>query len=228
VSALSFQNVATDAQIKHYLKPKIWREIIDYLVYFLVVLLTVSLVYMGVRYFLIDTIAISGRSMFPNYNNYSDNSKQDVIQIDLLTPRFGDYRRGEVVVLTAPENCDPGRSLFIKRIIGLPGDKVILENGKVSIQGEETGGVETVLDESNYLDKTVMSYKNELNKGLRFEENVLGKDEYFVMGDNRGYSKDSRYCGKINKSIILGREVFRLLPLDKKKFFDIPKYNIGN
>jgi signal peptidase I len=226
--SLSFQNVATDAQIKHYMKPKIWREIVDYLIYFLVVLLSVSIIYMGVRYFLIDTIAITGKSMYPNYNNYTDSTQHDVIQIDLLTPRFGDYRRGEVVVLMAPEKCDPNRSLFIKRVIGLPGDKIILENGKVWINGPETDGQTVHLDESNYLSKDILTYKSDLNKGMRFEENVLGKDEYYVMGDNRGYSKDSRYCGKIDKKIILGREVFRLLPIEKKKFFEIPKYNIGN
>lgn len=226
--SLSFQNPVTDLQIKKYLSPNYGREILDYLTYFLTVLLCVSLVYMGIRYFLVDTIAISGYSMFPNYNNYSDPAKQDTIQIDLLSPRFGDYRRGEVVVLRAPITCDSNQSLVIKRIIGIPGDKIIFENGKVLIQGNETDNAEIVLDESSYLSREVATFKNVVSLTDRFEEPILGKDEYFVLGDNRGKSKDSRYCGKIAKDLILGRELFRLQPSEKRGFFVVPKYNISN
>lgn len=226
--SLSFQNPATDAQIKKYLSPNYGREILNYLTYFLTVLLCVALVYMGIRYYLVDTIAISGYSMFPNYNNYSDPAKQDVIQIDLLSPRFGDYRRGEVVVLRAPITCDSNQSLVIKRVIGIPGDKIIFENGKVLVQGIETDNLAVILDESKYLSREIATFKNVVSLEDRFEEPILGKDEYFVMGDNRGKSKDSRYCGKIAKETILGRELFRLQPSEKRGFFNIPKYNIGN
>ena len=200
----------------------------DYLIYFLTVSLCVTVVYMGIRYFLIDTIAISGYSMFPNYNNYQDPDKQDTIQIDLLSPRFGDYRRGEVVVLRTPATCDVSQSLIIKRVIGIPGDKIIFDNGKVLVQVSKTDDLPVILDEVSYLSAEVPTFKNVISLQDRYEEPILGKDEYFVMGDNRIKSKDSRYCGKIDKDLILGREVFRLQPSDKRGFFNTPKYNIGN
>jgi signal peptidase I len=218
---LKFQRIANEKDIEKKLNPDLAQELKDYFFYFLKVFLTVSIVYLLIRTSVFDVIGISGKSMFPNYD---DN---DAIYIDQISPRFGEYRRGDVVVLLAPLDNDGRRSLYIKRIIGLPGERVTFEDGRVFIYSPDfPNGVE--LNERVYLSSGVKTFKKVISGAERFEETILGQDEYFVLGDNRTGSTDSRFFGKINKSDILGREFYRVLPPEKAKFFELPKYNIAN
>jgi signal peptidase I len=218
---LKFEQIANKHHVQKRMNPDLRQELIEYFYYFLKVFLTVSIVYLVIRTSVFDVIGISGKSMFPTYDD------RDAIYIDQLTPKFGDYRRGDVVVLIAPESVGGERTLFIKRIIGVPGERVVLDQGDIFIYSDKyPDGV--LLDEIMYLSPDVQSYKKVVSGAERFEESLLGTSEYYVMGDNRTGSTDSRFFGKIEKSAILGREFYRVLPPQKAGFYDAPEYNIEN
>jgi signal peptidase I len=217
---VNFQRLPKPGEIQRRINPGIWQELRDYFFYFLKVFVSVAIVYLLIRTSVFDVIAISGKSMFPTYND------KDAIYIDQITPKFSEFRRGDVIVLLAPPDLDGKRSLFIKRIIGLPGEKVVLDNGQVYIYNANyPDGV--MLDEQAYL-KDVKTYKRVISGGERYEEDVLQTDEYYVMGDNRTGSTDSRFFGKVAKKDILGKEFYRVLPSEKSGFYQLPKYNIAN
>jgi signal peptidase I len=218
---LKFEKIADQKEVQRKMNPDLRQELVDYFYYFLKVFLTVTIVYLVVRTSIFDVIGISGKSMFPSYDD------RDAIYIDQLTPKFGDYRRGDVIVLIAPDTVGDERTLFIKRVIGLPGERVVLEDGDIFIYSEKyPDGV--LLDELMYLTPDVKTYKKVISGNERFEEPKLQEGEYYVLGDNRTGSTDSRFFGKINKSDILGREFYRVLPPEKSGFFELPTYNIEN
>jgi len=148
------------------------------------------------RIFIAQPFIVSGESMFPTFE-----SGQYLI-IDQLTYRFHDPVRGDVVVFRYPQ--DPSK-FFIKRIIALPNEKIKIDGTNVMIT--MTDGTEMTLDEP-YI---------ELQRESQTEM-TLGSDEYFVMGDNRLASLDSRIWGPLKKDMITGRAWLRLLPVNKVDF----------
>lgn len=158
-------------------------------------LVIVSLVIIvPIRYFLVQPFFVKGTSMEENFDN------GDYLLIDELTYRFREPRRGEVMVFRYPK--DP-RQFFIKRIIGLPGEELQIRHNEVIIfNAENSDGF--ILDESAYLPKQIETTGN-------FRIN-LDQNEYFVMGDNREHSSDSRIWGAVNKNLINGRAFFRAWP----------------
>ncbi len=167
------------------------RELLDTGVYLLVVLLLTFLV---VR-FVGQRTQVSGESMEPTLQN------GDQLIADKLSYRFHDPKRFDVIVFPFPG--DP-ETLYIKRIIGMPGETVqIMENGTICINGE-------VLEEAYGLEIIAPD-----RRGLAQEPVVLGEDEYFVMGDNRNDSMDSRVAavGNIHRDKIIGRAWVRIWPL---------------
>lgn len=220
-SGLFFQSLPTNEDIKRYIYPTFWQEVLEYIFYFLKVFFSVAVIYVFIRTSIFDVIGISGKSMYPTYND------KDAIYIDQFTPKFSDYRRGDVVVLLSPTHLDGTRDLYIKRIIGLPGEKIVIDEGKVFVYNSDyPDGIG--LDEKFYLSSDVKTYKSVIRDTGRYEENVLQKDQYYVIGDNRTGSTDSRIFGKVIKSDILGKEFYRVLPTVKAGFFQVPKYNISN
>lgn len=225
MSGLKIQKIASDKEIIRVTSPSIWSELRGYGVYFLQIFLLVALLYLFIRTSVFDLIGVSGKSMFPNYNEITQD---DSIYINQLTPKFSDYERGDVVVLIAPTTCDPKKSFFIKRIIGLPGEKIVFEDGKVFVINKNNPAPGIELNESSYLKPEVKTYKKIIqDDGLRYEEALLPENKYFFMGDNRSGSTDARVCGPIDKGAILGKEFFRLTPASKQGFFKPPSYNIG-
>jgi signal peptidase I len=111
-----------------------------------------------------------------------------------------------VVIFRYPE--DPSK-FFIKRLIGLPGETVEIQGQKVSIRDPKTGK-STTLDEP---------YLHDFNTRDDYLTVTLGPDEYFVMGDNRGASSDSRVWGAVPKKLMVGRAFVRLLPANKISLF---------
>lgn len=155
-----------------------------------------------VRYFLFKPFYVKGQSMEPNFY------EKDYLIIDELTYRFKEPQRGEVVVLKAPV----GKDHYLKRVIGLPGERIKIEDGKVFIYN--SSHPQGVVVEEFYLDeKTVGS-----------NQWTLGLDEYFVLGDNRNESYDSRRFGPIKKNSIVGRAWLRGWPITRITKFDIPNY----
>ncbi len=127
--------------------------------------------------------------------------------INEISYRFIPPERGEVVVFRFPE--DP-KQFFIKRVIGLPGETIEIRNNQVRILNEERPSG-FVLDESEYLDPGEFTEGN-----LKIK---LKKGEYFVLGDNRLHSSDSRRWGILPRDFIIGKVFVRAWPLDEIKYF---------
>jgi len=159
-----------------------------------------------VRSFIIQPFFVNGSSMVPSFED------GDYLIVDELSYELGEPQRGEVVIFKYPK--DPSQ-FFIKRVIGLPGETVQIQNGKITIfNNQHLEGF--VLDESRYLDRKVTT------SGSVYQ--VLGPDEYYVLGDNRAASSDSRVWGVLGRSYIIGKAWVRAWPLDSVKLFDEPVY----
>ncbi len=149
-----------------------------------------------IRFFVAAPYVVSGASMEPNFDNWH------YLIIDRVTYDIENPARGDVIVFDLPE--DQNRSL-IKRVIGLPGETVTLRGEKISItNAEHPDGF--ILDEP-YLDPE--------NIGMNNMQITLEKDQFFVLGDNRRVSADSRLWGPLPRKNIVGRAILRLYPLDK-------------
>lgn len=160
-----------------------------------------------VRFFLIQPFYVKGASMEPNFQDH------EYLIIDEISFRLRQPRRGEVVVIRSPQQR---REFFIKRLIGLPGETVTIANDKISITSDQyPHGF--VLDESSYLPTTTDTHGQLVT--------ALGSDEYFVLGDNRPASLDSRVFGPITKSDIIGRAWLRAWPLTAWRSFSAPLYS---
>ena len=166
------------------------KDIIGMVVYFLIV---VAVMVFVVKFIGQRTVVI-GDSM---QTTLSDG---DNLITDKITYRFRDPKRFDIVVFPFKENTS---KLLIKRIIGMPGETVQIKNGKVYINGYEL--------QENY-GNAVMN-----DAGIASEPILLGEDEYFVLGDNRNNSQDSRFSsvGNVSRSDLIGRAWVRLWPLDK-------------
>lgn len=177
-------------------------------VFEMVQVLAVSLaIIIPVRYFLIQPFYVKGASMEPNFFDH------EYLIIDEISYRFHEPQRGEIVVFRYPR--DPSE-FFIKRVIGLPGETVEIANGKVKIYNDaHPNGA--ILDESFYLDQDFTASN---------ETVTLKPNEYFVLGDNRSSSLDSRIFGPVPKANIVGRVWLRGYPIDRWKLFETPAYKL--
>lgn len=166
------------------------------------VVIVSALIVVPIRYFLIQPFFVSGASMQPQFSN------GEYLIIDEISYRNSPPQRGDVIVFRYPK--DPSQ-FYIKRIIGLPGETVRIKDNKVLIFNEESPwGLQ--LDESSYL------RQGEITKG---DINIkLGGGEYFVLGDNRQASSDSRVFGAVDKKFIIGKVWLRAWPFDKSKVFN--------
>lgn len=161
-----------------------------------------------IRYFLIQPFYVKGASMEPNFYDY------EYLIIDEVSYRLNNPARGEVIVLEDPRN--PTR-FFIKRVIGLPGERVVIQDGEIYIYNQKSPqGVR--LDESSYLSPSLET-RGKIDI-------TLGEDEYYFMGDNRPASLDSRILGPIQEDKIIGRAWLRAWPFSRMEHFRTPSYNI--
>jgi len=156
-----------------------------------------------IRYFLFQPFLVRGQSMEPNFKD------GNYLLVDEISYRFRSPQRGEVIVFRYPKDLS---QRFIKRIIGLPGETVEVKDGRIIIYNEK-GSV--VLNEANYLSLSTTS------GNLRFS---LGGDEYFVLGDNRDFSYDSRRFGVLPKGDIIGRVFLRAWPFNALSEIKTPAY----
>lgn len=155
-----------------------------------------------IRYFLIQPFYVKGASMDPNFFD------GDYLIIDEISYRFSAPEREDVIIFRYPLDQS---QFFIKRIIGLPGETVKVEDGKVFIKNKSIASGEFVLDESSYLENISTAGNVEMS---------LGDDEYFVLGDNRDASSDSRKWGAIKKDYIIGRVWVRAWPFNRVKILN--------
>jgi len=173
-----------------------------------VVLISLAII-IPVRYFLIQPFYVKGASMEPSFYDH------EYLVIDEISYRFREPERGEIIVFKYPK--DPSQ-YFIKRMIGLPGDKIEIKDGSVFVYTEDSGHFIKLSED--YLSDEVETFANT-------EEPIeLGADEYYVLGDNRNHSKDSRSFGTVKSSFIVGRVLFRGWPLSRLTIFSAPQYSL--
>ncbi|MEK7510242.1 MAG: signal peptidase I [Patescibacteria group bacterium] len=167
-----------------------------------IVLIALLLVW-GLRTFVFQPFLVRGASMEPNFHNW------DYLIVDQISYRFRPPQRGEVVVFKYPHN--PSQR-YIKRIVGLPGETITVNDGKVTILKDDH---ELVLGESSYL------LESHTPGSLRV---ALQENEYFVLGDNRVHSSDSRVWGVLPKDFIIGQVWIRVFPLSAFAKVEAPNY----
>lgn len=177
-------------------KNSFWKEIIKFT--FITLIIVVPF-----RLFVAQPFIVSGASMDPTF------ADGEYLIVDQLSKRFEPEQRESVVIFRYPE--DP-KKFFIKRIIALPGETIKIRDGVVTIyNAEHPEGTSDGLTLSE-------SYIADENKKSDDFRAVLSDDEYFVMGDNRLGSFDSRTWGPVPKDLIIGRPIVRLLPISKINF----------
>lgn len=168
-----------------------FRELLEFVIIALVIVIPF-------RIYIAQPFVVNGASMDPTFEN------GEYLIVDQLSYKFGTPERGSVLIFKYPK--DPSK-YFIKRVIGLPSEKVKISGGQVTIINKDNpDGL--VLDEP-YV---------EFVKKDSFET-TLESDEYFVMGDNRLGSADSRVWGPLPKEDIVGRPVIRLFPFSRISLF---------
>jgi signal peptidase I len=166
------------------------RSAIEWVVIVVAALLAALLI----KTFLLQAFYIPSDSMNPTL------VQRDRVLVNKLSYHFHDVHRGDIVVFTRPPaETDPNIKDLIKRVIGLPGDTIEGRDGQIVVDGR-------VLKEPYTAKNSPMS---------DFTPRKVPPGHYFVMGDNRGNSKDSRFFGPIDKSLIVGRAFIRIWPLSK-------------
>ncbi|MBI5957493.1 MAG: signal peptidase I [Chloroflexi bacterium] len=161
--------------------------------------LMVVLVRVGMDTFL-PRYVVDGASMQPNFHT------SERVIVDRVTMLFGGPSRGDVVVLDSPTTPD---ELLIKRVVGLPNERIVIQGGRVYINGE-------LLDESY-----VLNYCTSRSCDGEWQ---LGSDEFFVLGDNRSHSLDSHSFGPVSRATIKGVARLRYWPLYDVGVLSSPDY----
>lgn len=186
----------------------ILRQVYAILIDLVETLVIAAAIFVVIYAFLFRPFQVNGQSMFPNYHD------GEYILTNLISTKFGGLKRGEVVVFQAPPDREKD---FIKRVIGLPSDKVSLNAGYVFINGIK-------LDESSYLPSDFRTYGGAfLPEG---KEVTVPAGNYFVLGDNRNFSSDSREWGFVPKKKVIGKSFFVYWPVTRMRFVKQGKYNI--
>ncbi len=176
-------------------KDKVINAVLDFVETIVVSLAIFFVVYV----FVAQPHQVNGHSMDPNLQT------GQYLLTEKINYRFYEPQRGDIIVFRAPaaacigDGCD-----YIKRIIALPGEKVKVVDGKFFVNGQ-------LLDESQYLAPTVVTNAGAFTADGR--EITLGENQYFVSGDNRAGSSDSRYWGPIDKKSIIGRAFLSYWPI---------------
>lgn len=157
---------------------------------FIETVILILLVIVPLRTFFFEPFFVMGSSMEPYYHSL------DYLIIDKFTFKLRDPKRGEVIVFHPPFDS---RVYYIKRIVGLPGELIEIKDGKIYVNGREF--------QEKYFSEPVYTPGD-----VRV---LLGEDEYFVLGDNREHSFDSRKWGPLPKNRIVGRVMFHISVFNK-------------
>ncbi|MFM8006790.1 MAG: signal peptidase I [Dolichospermum sp.] len=180
---------------------------------------------LGIRTFVAEARWIPSGSMEPTLHGVQDQWKADKIIVDKVKYKFANPQRGDIVVFSPPVTIqnNPQREAFIKRVIGLPGEKIELRAGKVYINGRP-------LQENLYLSSSVRTFvepcnNTSLQPPFLAKPEVIPPNSYLMLGDNRGSSYDGRCWGVVPRDHIIGQAVVRFWPLNKIGSIDqVPVY----
>lgn len=153
------------------------------------------LIVLPIRWYVAQPFIVSGASMEETFHN------NDYLIVDQVSYRFEEPKRGDVIIFRYPRDHS---EYFIKRVIGLPGETIAIKGQSVTIWNDE--------HEQGLMLNEPYALMGEKENDVR---RTLGPDEYFVLGDNRDHSSDSRVWGVLRKDEIVGRAVLRLFPPTK-------------
>ena len=168
-----------------------------------------------IRQFVIQPYIVDGSSMYPVLHN------NDYLLVDKLGYRFKEPQRGDVIVFKYPNAINEN---YVKRIIGLPGEKVRIENGAVYIiNSENPNGFKLDEPYTNGQNNTYVR-ANDTVENQPITEITVSAGNYFVMGDNRTGSSDSREWGLLNRNKFIGKVFVRAYPLDRVKLIEHARY----
>jgi signal peptidase I len=162
------------------------------------------LVVIPIRTFIAQPFIVSGSSMVPTFQN------GQYLIVDEISYRLHEPKRGDVIVFKYPKDTS---LYFIKRIIGVPGENVHIEGSTITIKNKEN-------PEGFVLDESYVKNRSENKIDI-----TLGANEYYVMGDNRSASSDSRVWGTLPRDLIVGRAYLRLFPLNTIGFLPGEHWN---
>lgn len=186
------------------------RTLLEDILGFIKVFVVSAIVILLFVNFVAHPVRVDGRSMYPTLKDgeFGFTNVGGVL--------LNGVERGDIVVVTMEEEGQ--KTYWVKRVIGLPGDTVSCVNDVVYINGkvlDETKYIapdyrQSLVDKFGYFNKVPNADNTNVED---FEEVKLGDDEYYVMGDNRPYSKDSRYVGPVKKSQIFAKKMLVLLPI---------------
>lgn len=186
------------------------RTLLEDILGFIKVFVVSAIVILLFVNFVAHPVRVDGRSMYPTLKDgeFGFTNVGGVL--------LNGVERGDIVVVTMEEEGQ--KTHWVKRVIGLPGDTVSCVNDVVYINGkvlDETKYIapdyrQSMVDKFGYFNKVPNADNTNVED---FEEVKLGDDEYYVMGDNRPYSKDSRYVGPVKKSQIFAKKMLVLLPI---------------
>lgn len=182
----------------------ILRKIYGFLLDSVQTFLIAAAIFLVIYLFLFRPYEVKGDSMYPSFYD------KEYVLTNLITLKINQPNRGDVVVFKSPP--EPEKD-YIKRIIGIAGDKIYIKDGELFLNGEK-------LDESNYLGKEVKTYPGAFL--AEAEQVTVLPGEYFVLGDNRNASSDSREWGFVKKESIIGVSMLVYLPLNRIRFISNP------
>jgi signal peptidase I len=193
---MNFSNLSENNQNKIIMEPKkenFVKEIIKFTLVSLAIVIPI-------RTYVAQPFIVSGASMDPTFET------GQYLIVDQITYRFENPKRDDVIVFRYPNDT---KTFFIKRIIGLPGETIVMDGGKITVKNIENPS-------GFLLDEPYITKDHETSDTFTI---TLGPTEYFVMGDNRPASSDSRTWGPLETKYIVGKPFVRLLPFSKISLF---------
>jgi signal peptidase I len=191
------------------------RKIYSFLIDSIETLLIAAAIFLVIYAFFCRPFRVTGQSMYPNFHDgeYVLTNLIGFENLGVYHATFGTLKLGDVIVFNAPPTTGNTDKDYIKRVIGIPGDKVMIKDGAVYLNDK-------LLNESAYLKPDVKTYEGAFAKAG--QEITVPPDQYFVLGDNRPESSDSREWGFVPKSYIVGGSMFVYWPPDRVRTVQNP------
>jgi signal peptidase I len=186
--------------------PSSWQRFKEYFWEIFKIVVISLIIIVPIRLYVIQPFIVEGDSMVPNFHD------GEYLIVDEISYRFNDPARGDIIIFHPPKDA---KTYYIKRIIGLPGETVEFKNGEIYIYNAQFPKGQ-LLDEKVYLTESLA------NEEIKVE---LKDKEYFVMGDNRNNSLDSRRIGPIAFNHIRGKALLRAFPFNEFTLFKSLNYN---
>lgn len=175
----------------------ILKKIYIFLSDIIVTIILAGAIFIFIWVLIVRPFQVNGQSMYPTYRT------GEYVLTNLISLKFQEIQRGEVIIFHSPQKKERD---FIKRVIGVPNDKVMIKNGIVYVNDKK-------LPEQNYLPSDYKTLGGSfLEEGKKIS---IPSDMYFVMGDNRGASSDSREWGFVKKEEIIGKALIVYWPIDR-------------